>query len=199
MLQKIFSRPQQIHPTFPDTYVRDHVLLLRQLNYVGDAHVPLHTSSNHDGQLTNQKGIHAFWESQLPELFGDSYNFNTGNAAYIADVNAETWRIIKNSHDLVDTLLRVERDLSSAFPKDSIYLHDKLGNLVKNKFKQTIHSTEYARQYHILLRGMVENQMRGAIAAIANYWFTAWVNAGKPDFRAGRSLVQRRNAQPLRP
>ena len=153
-------------------------------HYVADAHMPLHTSLNHDGQMTNQKGIHAFWESQLPELFGDSYNFNTGNATYIADVNAETWRIIKNSHNLVDTLLRVERDLSSVFPKDSIYLHDKLGNLVKNKFKQTIHSTEYARQYHFLLRGMVENQMRGAIAAIANYWYTAWVNAGKPDLSA---------------
>ena len=40
-------------------------------HYIGDAHMPLHTSSNHDGQLTNQKGIHSFWESQLPEYFGD--------------------------------------------------------------------------------------------------------------------------------
>jgi len=32
-------------------------------HYVADAHVPLHTSLNYDGQLTGQKGIHAFWES----------------------------------------------------------------------------------------------------------------------------------------
>ena len=30
-------------------------------HYIADAHVPLHTSSNHNGQLTNQKGIHGFW------------------------------------------------------------------------------------------------------------------------------------------
>jgi hypothetical protein len=27
----------------------------------------------------------------------------------------------------------------------------------------------------------VENQMRLAIAATANFWYTAWVNSGKPN------------------
>ena len=31
-------------------------------HYVADSHVPLHTTKNYDGQLTGQKGIHAFWE-----------------------------------------------------------------------------------------------------------------------------------------
>jgi len=35
-------------------------------HYISDAHVPLHASSNHNGQLTNQKGIHGFWESRVP-------------------------------------------------------------------------------------------------------------------------------------
>src|SRR5690242_16771149 len=38
-------------------------------HYIADAHVPLHTTRNYNGQLTNQIGIHAFWESRLPELF----------------------------------------------------------------------------------------------------------------------------------
>lgn len=29
-------------------------------HYVSDAHVPLHTTKNYNGQLTKQKGIHAF-------------------------------------------------------------------------------------------------------------------------------------------
>lgn len=37
-------------------------------HYVADANVPLHTTRNYDGQLTGQMGIHAFWESRLPEL-----------------------------------------------------------------------------------------------------------------------------------
>ena len=40
-------------------------------HYISDAHVPLHASSNHNGQLTNQKGIHGFWESRVPELLAE--------------------------------------------------------------------------------------------------------------------------------
>jgi hypothetical protein len=39
-------------------------------HYVGDAHVPLHTTENYNGQLTNQHGIHGFWESRVPEVYG---------------------------------------------------------------------------------------------------------------------------------
>ena len=28
---------------------------------------------------------------------------------------------------------------------------------------------------------MVEKQLRAAVAATANFWYTAWVNAGRPD------------------
>ena len=42
-------------------------------------------------------------------------------------------------------------------------------------------SVEYCTAFNIALNGMVENQMRKAIANTANYWYTAWVNAGKPD------------------
>ncbi|MEI9809310.1 MAG: zinc dependent phospholipase C family protein [Bacteroidota bacterium] len=37
-------------------------------HYIADSHVPLHASSNHNGQYTDQKGIHGFWESRIPEL-----------------------------------------------------------------------------------------------------------------------------------
>src|SRR5688572_18617503 len=37
-------------------------------HYIADAHVPLHTSINYDGQLTGQKGLHSLWESVIPEI-----------------------------------------------------------------------------------------------------------------------------------
>lgn len=150
-------------------------------HYIGDAHMPLHTSANHDGQLTNQKGIHAFWESQLPEMFGGSYNFNTSEAVYIDDIAKETWRIISASHLLVDTLLTADNELKKQFPAGNIYKKDASGNVVKNKFNGSMHSEGYAMQYNEKLKGMVEDQMRMAITATANYWYTAWVDAGKPD------------------
>jgi hypothetical protein len=150
-------------------------------HYLGDAHMPLHTTLNHDGQLTNQIGIHAFWESQLPERFGNMYNFNTGKAKFIDDVTKETWRVIKNSYQMADTLLLIEKNLNASFPLDEIYKKDNKGNIVKNKFNQLIHSEKYAQKYHEALKGMVEKQMRLAVVAIADFWYTAWVNAGKPD------------------
>jgi hypothetical protein len=150
-------------------------------HYIGDAHMPLHTAVNHDGQLTNQKGIHSFWESQLPELFGKDYNYHTPEAKFIDDIHKETWRIILNTHHLVDTVLLVEKELSKNFPADKIYKTDANGTPVKTKFNQQIHSSEYAKAYHDALHGMVEKQMRNAIIATSNFWYTAWVNAGKPN------------------
>ena len=53
-------------------------------HYISDAHVPLHASSNHNGQFTNQKGIHGFWESRVPELLAEKeFDFFIGKADYI--------------------------------------------------------------------------------------------------------------------
>ena len=60
-------------------------------HYIGDSHVPLHCSENYNGQLTNQTGIHGFWESRLPELFGDEYDFLLGRAGYVSNVRAFCW------------------------------------------------------------------------------------------------------------
>ena len=150
-------------------------------HYLGDAHMPLHTSSNYDGQLTAQSGIHAFFESQLPEMFGDNYNLYTGDAHFISDIPAATWDIIKGTHLLADSMLAVERRLSDGSTREQIWKMDAAGKVIKNSFNQPVHTDEYARNYHEALKGMVQNQIRLSISSTADYWFTAWVNAGKPD------------------
>jgi hypothetical protein len=150
-------------------------------HYIADAYMPLHTSLNHDGQLTDQRGIHAFWEVHLPELFGNAYNFNTGEARYLDDPTSETWRIIRESNAQVETLLAADRKLKTQFSKEQIWELDSAKNIKKNAYGQRVHTLEYAKAYHTALNGMVERQMRSAIGSIANFWYTAWVNAGKPD------------------
>ena len=54
-------------------------------HYIGDAHVPLHTTENYNGQLTGQDGIHGFWESRLVELYSQEYDFFVGRANYLTD------------------------------------------------------------------------------------------------------------------
>lgn len=150
-------------------------------HYIGDAYMPLHTAVNHNGQLTGQKGIHALWEGQLPESFGGGYNLCTGPARYIGDIVGETWRVIDSTHHLAERVLAVDRELTAAMPKEKIYVLDGAGNVVKNKYGDPVHTQEYAAAYHGRLKGMIAQQLRGAIAETAAFWYTAWVNAGKPD------------------
>jgi S1/P1 Nuclease len=150
-------------------------------HYIGDAHMPLHTALNHDGQLTGQKGIHALWEGQLPETFGSKYNLCTGPARYIDDIARETWQMIDSTHRLADQLLSLDREMSGSLPKKEVYRLDSAGNIVTNAYGDLVHTRTYATIFHERLKGMVERQLRGAIAETASYWYTAWVNAGKPD------------------
>jgi len=150
-------------------------------HYIGDANMPLHTSANHDGQLTNQKGLHSMFESRMPEMFGKDYNFYTGEVKYIDNVEKATWDMLKDSHSQVQPLLLTDKKLRDSYDPDKIFDKDEKGNIAKNKFGDMIYSKEYVTKLHTALNGMVEKQMRKAIVSTANFWYTAWVNAGKPN------------------
>lgn len=150
-------------------------------HYIADAHMPLHTTVNHDGQFTGQKGIHALWESQLPETFGKGYSLWVKTVTYVPNVERETWEMIDHSHKLVEPLLYNDRKLRADKPENMLYKFGTTGQPEETRYGAKKHAYEYAHVYHELLEGMVERQMRAAIAETASFWYTAWVNAGKPD------------------
>jgi hypothetical protein len=147
-------------------------------HYIADAHVPLHTTKNYDGQLTNQVGIHSFWESRLPELFFDEYDFFVGTAEYIPQVQLAAWQVVLSAHHAVDSVLGFEKRLAQT-------QGDRKFNF-ETKGKQTVRvfSEDYSRRYHELLNGMVERQFRASVKMTGNIWYTAWVDAGQPDLKA---------------
>ena len=145
-------------------------------HYAADAHVPLHTTENYNGQLTDQIGIHAFWESRLPELYGDNYNYFAGKAYFIEHTQLETWKIIQESFAAVDSVLGFEKKLSEAFPPDKKYSYEMRGSI-----NQKVYSREYSAAYNAMLSGMVERRMRLAVQRVGSFWMTAWVNAGSPS------------------
>jgi hypothetical protein len=146
-------------------------------HYVADAHVPLHTSSNHNGQLTNQQGIHGFWESRIPELVADTeWDFFIGNAAYIKAPGDFIWKRVLQSAAEADTVLRYEKLLSQQFPPDQKFAFEERNGKVVRQY-----STAFSKAYNQMLNGMIERRMRDAIYAVASFWYTAWVDAGQPD------------------
>ncbi|MDB4126944.1 hypothetical protein N9580_02940 [Flavobacteriales bacterium] len=94
-------------------------------HYVSDAHVPLHTTENYNGQLTNQKGIHAFWESRLPELFADDYDYLVGTAEYQYSVLDVAWKAVESSFNSLDSVLLFDKELSLEFEQDKQYSYEK--------------------------------------------------------------------------
>ncbi|MDQ3072408.1 MAG: zinc dependent phospholipase C family protein [Bacteroidota bacterium] len=145
-------------------------------HYIGDAHVPLHTTENYDGQLTGQRGIHSFWESRLPELFGEEYDYFVGKAYYINDVPGFVWQRVIETRSALDSVLRFEHELSLQFPEDKKYgYEDRNGKMVR------VYTLDYSHGYHEKLNGMVERQMRRAIIALGSLWMSAWIDAGQPD------------------
>lgn len=144
-------------------------------HYIGDAHVPLHCTQNYNGQLTGQHGIHGFWESRVPELLGDDYDYLTGRCRYIDNPLKEAWRIVADSYNAHDSVLLFERELSKKFPPDRKYSYEQKGNVTVK-----VYSREYAIAYDHQLNGMAERRMREAILMVASFWYTAWVNAGQP-------------------
>jgi hypothetical protein len=145
-------------------------------HYVGDSHVPLHTTENYNGQLTGQRGIHGFWESRLPELKSKDYNYFVGKAQYVDHILEDEWETIKGSFHAKDSVLDLERKLNQDFQTDQKYVHENRGTVIMKTY-----SEEYANQYHELLNGMVERRLTRSIIKVGSYWYTAWVNAGQPD------------------
>ena len=148
-------------------------------HYIADSHVPLHANSNHNGQFTDQKGIHGFWESRIPELLAEKeWDFFIGKAEYIKNPADFIWKRVLESAAAADTVLKYEKELTKNFPSDQKFsFEDRNGITIRQ------YSSAFSKKYNEQLNGMIERRMRQSIFAVASFWYTAWVNAGQPDLK----------------
>lgn len=158
---------------------RDSLRILRLSadlgHYVSDAHVPLHTTENYNGQLTGQVGIHGFWESRLPELFHTEYDFLVGRPRYISNPLKEAWSIVRRAQGHKDSVLLIEARLNKSFPSSQKFTYSERNGRVERQYSES-----YSRAYHDAMNGMVEAQMKSSVLKTASYWYSAWVDAGQP-------------------
>ena len=149
-------------------------------HYIADAHVPLHANSNHNGQFTDQRGIHGFWESRIPELLAEKeWDFFIGKADYIKNPGDFIWQRVLESAKASDSVLLFEKELSKSFPPDQKFSFEERNGVTIRQY-----STAFSTAYDKKLNGMIERRMRQSIYAIASFWYTAWVNAGQPDLKS---------------
>ena len=163
--------------------LRDSTAIIRYSaelsHYVSDAFVPLHTTINYDGQLTDQKGLHALWESQLPERFISTYRLETEPAKYIKNPLEAIWTVLGQSYGFLgetfDRALKIEKTMKP----DVRYTFAHRYGKTTRRF-----SDAFADEYDKAVGGMVNFRMRMAPSLVASLWLTAWQDAGKPDLNA---------------
>jgi hypothetical protein len=152
-------------------------------HYIADANVPLHTTKNYNGQLTNQHGIHGLWESRLPEMFSMNFDLWIGQAEYIEDTQGAIWEAVFKSHNAVDSVLLLDKAIKAKLSEDRWHSFEQRG-----AGNVRIFSEEYSVAYHKALDNMVERQLRRSIKMVADFWFTCWVDAGQPDLEEMMSI-----------
>jgi len=145
-------------------------------HYIADAHVPLHATENYDGQMTDQRGIHSRWESRIPEKFGSSFKLTARPAEYVEHPVEKAFEMILESFLKVDSVLTLDKQAQQSLPKKDRFVIKKNKNRVVYEY-----TDKYYERYQSLLNRMVERRMNDSARDIADYWLTAWVNAGKPE------------------
>ena len=140
-------------------------------HYVEDAHVPFHGALNYDGQLTNQRGIHARFEGNLVLRNRDAWKWAPVKVTTITDFRAYMFDALVASQQLVADVLAADRKATAS------------GGLYD------------ARYFAVFRQGagpIAERRLNEAVSAVASAVHSAWVDAGRPALPAGGSRTPAR-------
>ena len=143
-------------------YAKDNIKFLSAVlaHYVGDAHVPFHAVLNHDGQVTNQQGLHSRFESQMFDRYRLRLRIRPAPITVTTSPRDFIFDTLAVSASLAEPMLAADRDaIGSGDVYDAAY-YDRF----------------FARAQPVLERRLSE-----AIAATAALITRAWEEGGKPS------------------
>ena len=134
-------------------------------HYIQDAYQPLHASNNYDGQLTNQRGVHARFETALFERFESRLTVTAAPASPMSHPRDAAFDALLASYRLVPRVLQADKDAAAG--KDTF-------------------DDGYFERFFTNVRPVLEERLGSAITATASMLWGAWEQAGQPDLRSGR-------------
>jgi subtilisin family serine protease len=127
-------------------------------HYVGDAHVPFHTTANHDGQLTGQKGLHSYFETRLLDKHVPPDEIEPATGQQIGErPHKLAFRWVRESYAFVQPLL----DADTA-------------NGGKENRRNLAGFAEIAKPIAV-------DRLTKGCSRIADLWFSAWIEAQRPS------------------
>jgi len=139
-------------------------------HYVADGHMPLHLTTNYDGQLTQQKGIHSRYESRMIGLYADSLHINITPIHEIKNVQRYVFEYMYNNYQYKDSLLNADK---YAFEKANHEYNDVYYRILWTKTK-----------------GFTNKMIEGSSKATAELITQAWIEAGRPAIPSEIKILQ---------
>jgi hypothetical protein len=132
-------------------------------HYVADAHDPLNTTQNYNGQLTRQTGLEERFGIRLIQRYSSFFMLRPAAAVKVEDPTEYAFSVVLESntwvdHVLLDDLRSVER------PGD--------------------YSDDYLNRFYTQIGSTAQQEINAAAHDIGSYWYTAWLNAGRPALPA---------------
>ena len=146
-------------------------------HYIQDAHQPLHASNNYDGQLTNQRGGHARFETALFERFESRLTITPSAPSPMMHPRDAAFDALLASYQLVPRVLQADKDAVVG--------------------KQT-YDDDYFEKFFAAVRPVLEERLAGAMTATTSLLWGAWDLAGRPGLRDDRPRVLEKVRQPHR-
>jgi len=129
-------------------------------HYVADAHDPLHTTQNYDGQLTEQPGLATRFGTSLVDRYANFFMFHLEEAGKVDDPTAYAFTMVLEANTWVDRVLWADW---------------------RSRAGQTDYTDEYFDRFYTQIGSTAVQELNAAAHDTGSYWYTAWLNAGQPS------------------
>ena len=127
--------------------------------YVADAHDPLHTTQNRDGQLTRQTGLAERFGIRLIDRYSSFFMLHPSEAAKIDDQTEYAFSIVLEASTWVDRVLLADLRAREELPD---------------------YSEDYLNRFYNQIGPTAMQEINAAAHDAGSYWYTAWLNAERP-------------------
>jgi hypothetical protein len=181
--ERLFKAFAQIKRGDAPGWAYDNVAFFASVlsHYVGDGHVPFHAVVNFDGQLTDQLGVHARFESELFSRVRPSLRVTPPVRAPITDARDAMFEVLIESTTFTQAILDADRKAigTREYYDDEYFTAFAAGGA----------------------QAVLERRINESVAAVAAIITGAWEAAGKPDLTrpAVRPPTKRRYVKKTEP
>lgn len=140
-------------------------------HYVEDAHQPFHAVVSYDGQATNQRGIHARFETELVLRNLNTLRLTPVVIKPVPDVKEFIFETLVASESLVQSVL--DADMKATAGRE-------------------FYDAVYFSAFYKGARGVVERRISEAASGVASVITAAWKEAGSPALPLNRPTTPAR-------